>query len=102
MSVLPGCVLTIFARISLTVSERRSQCSRDLAQEVCRSLGLDLRGQTSASYNMRLNYEKSLLDFEHYLSSGSYAADVAAGAAMLIYGAWDTRNLQCCPVPTAI
>lgn len=48
-------------------------------KEVCRSLDLDLRGQTSASYNMRLNYEKSLLDFEHYLSSGSYAADLAAG-----------------------
>lgn len=49
-------------------------------QEVCRSLDLDLRGQTSASYNMRLNFEKSLLDFEHYLSSGNYAADLAAGA----------------------
>lgn len=51
----------------------------DVRQEVCRSLELDLRGQTSASYNMRLNYEKSLLDFEHYLSSGAYADDVAAG-----------------------
>ena len=50
-------------------------------QEVCRSLGVDLTGQTSASYNMRVNYEKCLLDFEHYLASGQYAADVAAGVA---------------------
>ena len=72
-----------------------------IEQEVCRSLGLDLRGQTSASYNMRLNYEKSLLDFEHYLSSGSYAADVAAGAAMLICvsGVW--KILYGGPITTA-
>ena len=57
-------------------------CPLRCRQEVCRSLELDLRGQTSASYNMRLNYEKSLLDFEHYLSSGAYAADVAAGTLL--------------------
>ncbi len=50
-------------------------------QDVCRSLGLDLSGQTSASYNMRLNYERCLLDFENYLGSGQYAGDLAAGAA---------------------
>ena len=48
---------------------------------MCRSLGLDLSGQTSASYNMRLNYERCLLDFENYLGSGQYAGDLAAGAA---------------------
>lgn len=48
-------------------------------QDVCRALNLDLKGQTSASYNMRLNYEKTLLEFENYLSSGQYSADVAAG-----------------------
>ena len=48
---------------------------------MCRSLGLDLSGQTSASYNMRLNYERCLLDFENYLGSGQYAADLAAGSA---------------------
>ena len=50
-------------------------------QEVCRSLEVDLTGQTSASYNMRLNYEKCLLEFEMYLASGQYAADLAAGTA---------------------
>lgn len=52
-----------------------------LLQEICRSLHLDLRGQTSASYNMRLNYEKCLLDFEKYLTSGRYTADLAVGTA---------------------
>jgi hypothetical protein len=36
----------------------------------CCSLGLDLSGQTSASYNMRQNYERCLMDFENYLASG--------------------------------
>ena len=48
---------------------------------MCRSLEVDLTGQTSASYNMRLNYEKCLLEFEIYLSSGQYIADLAAGTA---------------------
>ena len=80
MLVLPGSVFSVTVPHVLHM---------EIEQEVCRSLGLDLRGQTSASYNMRLNYEKSLLDFEHYLSSGSYAADVAAGAAMPHLYAWD-------------
>lgn len=42
---------------------------------------LDLTGQTSASYNMRLNYEKCLLEFEKYLAFGQYSADLAAGTA---------------------
>lgn len=42
---------------------------------------MDLTGQTSASYNMRLNYEKCLLDFEQYLASGRYNADLAVGTA---------------------
>lgn len=50
-------------------------------QEVCRSLGVELRGQTSASYNMRLNYERCLLEFEHYLATGQYPSDLAAGQA---------------------
>lgn len=52
-----------------------------LLQEICRSLKLDLTGQTSASYNMRLNYEKCLLEFEKYLASGRYNADLAVGTA---------------------
>lgn len=48
---------------------------------MCRSLGLDLSGQTSASYNMRLNFERCLLDFENYLGCGQYADDLAAGCA---------------------
>ena len=34
------------------------------------SLGVDLSGQTSASYNMRQNYERCLMDLENYLASG--------------------------------
>ncbi|KAK9824407.1 hypothetical protein WJX72_010057 [[Myrmecia] bisecta] len=55
--------------------------AQKLWKDVCRCLGLDLRGQTSASYNMRLNYEKCLLDFEAYLASGDYTADLAADTA---------------------
>jgi hypothetical protein len=36
-------------------------------REVCRSLGHDLSGQTSASFAMRQNYERCLLDFEAHL-----------------------------------
>lgn len=50
-------------------------------QEICRSLDLDLRGQTSASFNMRLNYERCLLDFEHYISNGQYLSDLATQRA---------------------
>ena len=51
-------------------------------REICRCLPqLDLSGQTSASYNMRLNYERCLLDFENYLASGQYEIDLAAGRA---------------------
>ena len=50
-------------------------------QEICRSLDLDLTGQTSASYNMRLNYEKCLLEFEKYLAFGRYSSDLAEGTA---------------------
>ena len=48
-------------------------------QEVCRCLDVDLTGQTSASFNMRQNYERCLFEFEDYLSSGAYIADVNAG-----------------------
>ncbi len=58
------------------VSERPSWA----VQDVCRALALDLKGQTSASYNMRLNYEKTLLEFENYLSCGQYSADAARSA----------------------
>lgn len=50
-------------------------------QEVCRCLGVDLRGQTSASFNMRQNYERCLFEFEDYLSTGAYIADINAGRA---------------------
>ena len=36
-------------------------------REVCRSLGHDLSGQTSASFAMRQNYERCLLDYEAHL-----------------------------------
>ncbi len=44
-------------------------------------MGVNLAGQTSASYYMRLNYERCLLEFEHYISNGQYLADLAANAA---------------------
>ena len=50
-------------------------------QEVCRCLDVDLTGQTSASFNMRQNYERCLFEFEDYLASGAYVADVNAGRA---------------------
>ncbi len=43
---------------------------------MCRCLDVDLTGQTSASFNMRQNYERCLFEFEDYLSSGAYIADV--------------------------
>lgn len=42
---------------------------------------MNLSGQTSASYNMRVNYERCLLEFEHYISNGQYLADLAASKA---------------------
>lgn len=42
---------------------------------------MDLRGQTSASFNMRQNYERCLFEFEDYLATGAYVADVNAGRA---------------------
>jgi ARID/BRIGHT DNA binding domain len=53
--------------------------STKMWKEICRMLRLDLKGQTSASYNMRINYEKCLLDFERYVTSGEYSVDLAAG-----------------------
>ena len=50
-------------------------------KDVCRSLNLDLSGQTSASFNMRLNYERCLLDFENYLACGQYETDLAENKA---------------------
>lgn len=50
-------------------------------KDICRCLKLDLSGQTSASYNMRLNYERCLLDFENYLACGQYEIDLAANKA---------------------
>lgn len=51
-------------------------------KEICGELtALDLSGQTSASYNMRLNYERCLLDFENYCACGEYQKDIAAGKA---------------------
>ena len=40
-------------------------------RDVAKSLGVNLTGQTSASFNMRLNYERCLLDFENYLCCGN-------------------------------
>lgn len=50
-------------------------------KDICRALDIDLSGQTSASFNMRMNYERCLLDFENYLACGQYEIDLAAGKA---------------------
>ena len=51
-------------------------------KDICKAMpSLDLSGQTSASYNMRSNYERCLLDFENYLASGQYEEDVKGGRA---------------------
>ena len=56
--------------------------SKKMWRDVCRNLPfVDLSGQTSASYNMRSNYERCLLEFENYVASGQYEADVTAGRA---------------------
>ena len=45
-----------------------SACLREgFVDEVCRALGHDLSGQTSASFAMRQNFERCLLDYEIYL-----------------------------------
>ena len=70
-------------KVFLEVVERggyeRVTCLK-LWRDVCRALVSDLTGQTSASYNMRINYEKCLLDFEVYMTSGQYAEDLGNGA----------------------
>jgi hypothetical protein len=69
---------------SLFIPPKHIHLKRELApavQEVCRCLDVDLTGQTSASFNMRQNYERCLFQFEDYLASGAYVADVNAGRA---------------------
>ncbi|KAK9803241.1 hypothetical protein WJX73_008882 [Symbiochloris irregularis] len=68
-------------------------------KEICRCLEVDLTGQTSASYNMRLNYEKCLLEFEMYLASGQYIADLAAAA---VPSAGMTTRSAHAPKPTPL
>ena len=43
---------------------------------------MDLTGQTSASYNMRLNYERCLLDWENYLACGQVGVGRSGSAAV--------------------
>ena len=45
----------------------RAVTERKRWKEVCRALGHDLSGQTSASFAMRQNFERCLLDYEIYL-----------------------------------
>ena len=45
---------------------------------------VDLTGQTSASFNLRTNYDKIMLTFEHYLASPAYARDLLSGTAPAI------------------
>jgi len=50
-------------------------------RDVAKSLNVNLTGQTSASFNMRLNYERCLLDFENYLCCGQYDEDASNNKA---------------------
>ena len=64
-------------------------------KDICRCLDLDLTGQTSASYNMRLNYERCLLDFENYCACGQVRGRGAAGVGE--YAAHNVRlNYERC------
>ena len=56
-------------------------CASKQWRDVAKSLGVNLTGQTSASFNMRLNYERCLLDFENYLCCGQYEEDLADNKA---------------------
>lgn len=56
-------------------------CASKQWRDVAKSLNVNLTGQTSASFNMRLNYERCLLDFENYLCCGQYDEDVADNKA---------------------
>ena len=46
-------------------------------KDVCRALGRDLSGQTSASFAMRQNYERCLVDFEAHLELEAEKAEKA-------------------------
>ena len=50
-------------------------------REVCRSLGHDLSGQTSASFAMRQNYERCLLDYEAHLFEEERRAEASGDEA---------------------
>ena len=71
-------ILQSFSRVQANVIQSDVLSA---VQEVCRCLDVDLTGQTSASFNMRQNYERCLFEFEDYLASGAYVADVNAGRA---------------------
>ena len=57
-------------------------CTERRWKEVCKTLGLDLTGQTSAGYAMRNNYERFLLRYE--LADGDPSADVSDREAELL------------------
>lgn len=62
--------------------------------QVCRCLPVDLTGQTSASYNMRLNYERCLLDFENYLACGQvcvWVLTICAVSGCILRVGWGER-----------
>lgn len=50
-------------------------------QAICKCLDVDLTGMTSASYSLCRQYERCLLDFEAYITSGQYADEVAMSMA---------------------
>ena len=77
-AVSPLHVMAQLSHRMLILALNSSVCTM---QEVCRCLDVDLTGQTSASFNMRQNYERCLFQFEDYLASGAYVADVNAGCA---------------------
>ena len=61
-------------------------------REVCRSLGHDLSGQTSASFAMRQNYERCLLDYEAHLFDEEQRASKAETTGTNETGASDKKR----------
>lgn len=53
-----------------------------LWKDICRCLPVDLTGQTSASFNMRANYERCLLDLENYLACGQVGGWFGGGGLL--------------------
>lgn len=70
--------MTTTAKLKLTMIVLTAMCPQD----ICQFLESDETRQTASDPDMtRLHYQECLLDFEAYVTSGRYAAEIAKGAA---------------------